>query len=416
MGYTLEEIQGLQNPYKDLGNGDALAEHREGLNQLSAEQKKDLATRMVLECPQTELKNFGREIEAARVPHADGETFHSVLFQAYEVKKRIHSLLDPRNKNPHLLILDKEFDEELFNNYKDLALQVLDTNETAIAERLAQTTPEESRHQVALNVKGIFPDTLFATKIGQAFALKRDIDRLLLGDNPNEFFSSREYSVDSCLEFSGLFNVTENKESSIAAKLALTAPRDKHSIISRNIQNLVPTNDEFVNKVRTAFTVRRNIDLLLSDKPEQFFTSRDFSVDNCLEFSILFPELLDGQEHSIGEKLSLLEAKSLSDINRKLEMINGSAHDQSSPFRLIAAAMVPKQGSSQKQEPTVEAPKTEPASSTSGNPNSVFQSVLKKRTTELTRSPTLAQSSMDSDSDSDSEDDDCFSKCCNLFK
>ncbi|KTD44848.1 lpg0008 family Dot/Icm T4SS effector [Legionella quateirensis] len=416
MGYSLEEIQGLQNPYKDLGNGDALAEHREGLNQLSAEQKKDLATRMVLDCPQTELKSFGRVIEAARVPHADHPTFYSVLFEAYEVKRRIYALLDSRNKNPHLLILDKEFDEELFNKYKDLALQVLDTNETAIAERLAETTPEESRNQVALNVKGIFPDTLFARKIGQAFALKRDIDRLLLGDNPNEFFSSREYSVDSCQEFSGLFKVTKNKESSIAAKLALSAPQEKQSIIARNIQNLVPTDDEFATKVRTAFTVRRNIDLLLGDKPEQFFTSRDFSVDNCLEFSILFPALLEGHEQSIGEKLSLLESKTLSDINRKLEMINGAAHDQTNPFRLIAAAIVPKQGPSQQQEPTVDAPKAEPASSTSSNPNTIFQSVLKKRPTELTRSPTLAQSSMDSDSDSDSEDEDCFSKCCNMFK
>ncbi|RUR20633.1 hypothetical protein ELY21_00680 [Legionella sp. km535] len=416
MGYTVEEIQELQNPYKDLGTGDALATHRAGLDQLSAEQKKELATRMVLECPEGELKSFGRAIEAARVPHADGQTFHSVLAEAYEVKNRIHALLDKRNKNPHLLLLNKEFDKKLFNTYRDLALQVLDNNETAIAERLALTTPSESHDQVAQNVEEIFSDTLFASKINQAFALKRDIDHFLLGDNPGEFFSRSEDSIDSFQEFPGLFKVIEQNESTIAAKLALHAPREQHHIISRSIQNLAPTTGEFTTKVRSAFTLRRNIDFLLGDKPEQFFTSRDFSVDACLEFSMLFPILLKDHEHNIGKKLSLLDSKTLSEINRKLEMINGAAHDQSSSFRLIAASIVPKQEPSPAQQSSVEVTVSEPASSTSSNPNTVFQSVLRKRTPELSRSATLAQSSMDSDSDSDNEDDDCYSKFCSLFK
>lgn len=407
-----------ETPYQLLGTGDALAEYRDQLNGLDLESKKNLASRMVLECPLQDLSDFHHAIEAGRLPVDDSQTFHFLLTETYEVKHRLVSLFDSRNSKPHLLILGNEFDEELFNNHMDLALQVLNDNESAIAERLALTTPEESRHQVALNVKGIFPNTLFAAKIGQAFAVRRDIDRLLLGNAPYEFFNSREYSTDSCQEFSGLFRIIEGQESSIAGKLALSTPEEKRTTISRNIQGITPTSDELVLKVRTAFALRRDIDrLLLGAKPEQFFASREFSVDNCLEFSMLFPALLKGQEQAIGEKLSLLDQKTRSDINRKLEMINGTAHDQSSPFRLIAAAMVPKQEPTQKPCTSTEAPKVEPVSSSGTNTHSVFNSILKKpdliQRRTLLKTPTMATSVEDTEK---TEDKSCYDQFCGLFK
>lgn len=368
MGYTVEEIRDLENPYVNLGTGDALAEHREELNKLSPEEQMDLASRMVLGCPNEELKDFFHAIEATRNPSDDAQTFHSVLASAYEVKKRIFALQDPRNKNPHLLILGNEFDEELFGIYHDLAMKVLDQNEACIAERLAITTPADDRHQLALNVKGIFPNSLFASKLGHAFAIRRDIDNLLLADHPELFFSSREFSVDGCIEFKGLFQtLTEQDATNIAQKLALNTPENERSGVSLHCQKINAADDTFSGKVRQAFALRRDIDgLLMGDHPEQFFASRDFNVDACLEFSNLFT-LLKGQEQAIGKKLSLLDEKTRADINRKLEMINNAAHDQSSSFRLIACAMSSKEEVEQVEVQIAEA--TPPVAETAPNTN-----------------------------------------------
>ncbi|AMV12714.1 hypothetical protein ULM_00100 [Legionella pneumophila] len=87
MTFTCDELKGLEHPYKVLGNGDALAENREELNKLTNDEKLVLASRLVLECPVNELKDFAHAIEAARMPQDDSDTFHSFLFQAYQVKK-----------------------------------------------------------------------------------------------------------------------------------------------------------------------------------------------------------------------------------------------------------------------------------------------------------------------------------------
>jgi hypothetical protein len=412
MGYTVEEIRDLENPYLNLGNGDALAEHREELNKLTPEEQMDLASRMVLGCPNTELKDFFHAIEATRNPSDDTQTFHSVLASAYEVKKRIFALQDPRNKNPHLLILGNEFDEELFGTYHDLAMQVLDKNETSIAERLAITTPADDRNQLALNVKGIFPNSLFATKLGHAFAIRRDIDTLLLTDHPELFFSSREFSIDGCIEFKGLFqSLTEQDATNIAQKLAMNTPEDERNGVSQHCQKINAAKDTFSSKVREAFALRRDIDsLLMGEHPELFFASRDFSVDICLEFSSLF-SLVKGQEQNIGKKLSLQDEKTRADINRKLEMINNAAHDQSSPFRLIACAMSPQEEVVQTAEASSQQqPAPKPAENS--NPYRFYRDELHQRR-QQDRMTLTAEA--DVDQQDQEEEKSCLSKFCGFL-
>lgn len=374
MGYTVEEIRDLENPYQDLGNGDALAQHRDELNKLTPEEQMNLASRMVLGCPSTELRGFRHVIEAAINLSAkdENQTFYSVLSDAYEVKSRIFALLDSRNPNPHRLLLDRELNKKMFNNFNQLAMDVLNNNEAAIAERLAITTPQDARNQLALNVNEIFPDSPFASKLDHAFAIRNDIDSLLLSDHPEQFFISPEFSIDRCIEFKGLFRtLTEQDASSIAQKLALSTPKEQRNKVSLHCQQLNAANDTFSGKVRDAFVLRRDIDdLLLRDHPEQFFTSRDFSVDLCLEFSGLFT-LLKGQEQAIGAKLSLLDKNTRIDINRKLEMINGSAHDQTNSFRLIASAMSSKEEAVQKTNTTPQEPLVEQTPN-STNPHALF--------------------------------------------
>ncbi|WP_298623131.1 hypothetical protein [uncultured Legionella sp.] len=412
MGYTAEELRDLEHPYEDLGTGDALAENMAELNSLSPEDQKSLAARLILACPQSELKAFRSQIEAARTPHDDKQTFHAVLSEAYEIKNRILALLDLRNTKPHQLILGNEFNEKLFHNHRQLAIDVLQDNETSIAERLALTTPPENRNQLTLNVRGIFPDSLLAKKIGHAFAIRRDIDNLLLGAEPHQFFASREYNEDACHEFAGLFSTISGHESSIAAKLALTVPKEERSGILRNISGLISAKDELSRKVSAAFELRRTIELtLLGDKPEQFF-SRGFSADLCNEYSVLFSTLIKSKEAAIGEKLSQLDEGTRADINRKLEQINSAAHEQSSPFRLIAEAMTPKQDAV--QSTSAELPKPESVVASCGtNPNSLFSvsPELTQRKSLLSGTPITA----DNTGPGDSNDDGCIKKFCGMF-
>ncbi|HHP0255908.1 TPA: lpg0008 family Dot/Icm T4SS effector [Legionella pneumophila] len=418
MTFTCDELKGLEHPYEVLGNGDALAENREELNKLSNDEKLVLASRLVLECPVNELKDFSHAIEAARMPQDDSDTFHSFLFQAYQVKKRIISLLDPRNKNPHSMILEKEFDGELFNNFNKLAIDVLNNNEVAIALRLAETTPAQDRSRVSQNINNIFPQSLFAAKVGHAFAVRRDIERLLLGDRPDQFFSSREFKIDSCIEFASLFNVINDKESSIAGKLALRTPAENRTDVVMKIKGFCAEDSELAIKVQSALALRRDIERnLLGDNPEQFFNSRDFSVDLCLEFAILFPELLKGHEQAIGEKLAKLDAKVRSDISRKLEMINGAAHEQSSPFRIIASAMVPKEEPCLTKPTPVVLPSTEEIVPKQESPTSLRnRNVLFKEQTEEHKKKNSQMEPIVSDSEEEEEEkQNCWTSFCGLF-
>lgn len=417
MAYTCEEIKGLDNPYLELGDGDALAAHREELNKLSAPEMKSLASRMILGCPQEELKDFGHAIEALRNPADDTQSFHAVMYEAYEIKRRILSLLDPRMKNPHSMILGAEFDEELFTTNNELAIEVFKGNESAIACRLAETTPEGDRSKVSRNVSNLFNDTVFAAKVGHAFTVKRNIDRLLLSDRPDQFFTSRDFSIESCHEFSKLFDVVKDKELTIAGKLALHTPETSRTTVAQHIAGVWSEDSELATQTRTAFALRRDIEqLLLGKNPEQFFSSREFSIDNCLAFAPLFPALLEGHEQAIGEKLSKCDPKTRADINTKLERINPAAHNQESTFRKIACAMNTV-GQSNQKAPIPEPVEVSPAQAESNarNMNALFKSEIRQRRTETTTQPEFELALDESDDEQDAKNDGC-SSFCGLFK
>ena len=331
MTFTCEQIKQLEKPYQDLASSDALAEHRDELNKLSSKEMQDLASRMILACPQEELDSFGLAINSLN-GLAEEQSFHTVISQAHTVKKHVLGLLDPAHESPHELLMDEEVNE-LFIPFKDLALKILENNESAIAGRLALATPAKSRGQVAHHLSNTFHGSELATKTAAAFTVCRDIERFLLGA-----------------------------------------------------------------------------------KPEGFFSSPEFSVDLCLEFSMLFAPLLAGREQAIGEKLSHLEPKLRHDIGRKLEMICPKAHDKQTPFRLIAAAMTPKEVE-QQQEIPVQTKKPVEVISDARNPSGIFNSQLRERKvpTESLKNTASGYES-GSDSGSDEEQESWLSSCCGLFK
>lgn len=325
-------INQSKNPYQDLSTSEALVEHRDELNQLSPEEMHDLASRVILECPQEELDSFGLAISVLKGPKEE-EPFHTVVTKAHEVKKRVLGLLDPTHESPHDLLMDEEVNGELFIPFKDLALKILENNESAIAGRLALTTPAKSRSQLSRHINNTFHGSELATRTAAAFTVCRDIERFLL-----------------------------------------------------------------------------------STKPEEFFSSPEFSVDLCLEFSMLFAPLLAGHEQAIGEKLALLEPTMRHDIGRKLEMMSSKAHDKQTPFRLIGSAMTPKE-EKQTQEMPVQTANPVEVISDASNRNGMFNARLRTRKEET--AVTLESGSgygSESESDSDEEQDSWLSSCCGLFK
>ncbi|RUR04147.1 hypothetical protein [Legionella sp. km772] len=245
------------NPYLTLGNADALVEHQEILDSLSETDQKELATNLLFHCPDKELKALGHAIRAIKPHDKDNGCFYHVLNRGFETRSRIKGLYDPANAHPHYLLSGADFAADLFNEFAELSARLLDKKELAIACKLALTTPQEARNSLARNVRTAFPDSLLSTKLGAAFALRREIDVSLLGDAPYNFFLSAEFNKDSYLEFAELFQLIDDKVEEIAAKMAGT-PEIKRAQVLENMIALFPgsslvekTTDLFAAPVKT---------------------------------------------------------------------------------------------------------------------------------------------------------------------
>ncbi|MCE0722081.1 MULTISPECIES: lpg0008 family Dot/Icm T4SS effector [Legionella] len=239
MAFTRIEIIALENPYEQLSDGDALARNAEMFNTLSEKEQVALATKIIAACPEAKFKQYAHHIRALGNLTKNEDTFHSVLSEAYQVRQRIHSLLDSRNKAPHALFLGKEFNPAPFHRFSTLAKLVLESNEPAIAERLALCAPEQDRSQLAHNISTTFPKHILAEKIQIAFMLRRNIEKLLLGDNPEKFFTSRDYSKDTCKMFINMFRaLLKGHEETIGEKLCVIESESARASVKRHLELL----------------------------------------------------------------------------------------------------------------------------------------------------------------------------------
>lgn len=169
MTFSKEQINSLKKPYQELGTGDKLAEHRELLADLTPGEQHALATKMLLQCPAKELNDFGYAIKA--LEHTN--SFHTVLNRAFEIRKKILSLVDPRNTKPYLLFLDKEFEPDFFVAFPELTEALLKHQGEEIAKRFALTTPEVKHGAVVAKMQSVYPSALLL--LGQIKAAYRTI-------------------------------------------------------------------------------------------------------------------------------------------------------------------------------------------------------------------------------------------------
>ncbi|KTD42793.1 lpg0008 family Dot/Icm T4SS effector [Legionella parisiensis] len=239
MAFTRIDIIALENPYEQLSDGDALAKNAEVLNTLSNKEQVALATNIIAACPEAKFKQYAHHIRALGNLTQSADTFHSVLSEAYQVRQRLNSLLDSRNKTPHALFLGKEFNPGPFHRFSTLAKHLLESNEPAIAERLALSVPEQDRSQVAHNLSTMFPKHILAEKTQLAFMMRRNIEKLLLGDNPEKFFTNRDYSKDTCRMFINMFRtLLKGQEETIGEKLCTIESESTRASVKRHLELL----------------------------------------------------------------------------------------------------------------------------------------------------------------------------------
>lgn len=239
MVFTYEQLIRHENPYAALSNADSLNENAAVLNALSKDEKIALATKIISECPADKFCNYGRQIEALRHPLNPVGGFYHVLNQAHQVRHMITALMDQRNKKPYLLFVSEEFNHDLFNQFSTLANHVLEGNQTAIAERLALFTPEKYRSTLSFNIKFTFSNKELSTNLQCAMTLVRNIERYLLGEQPESFFSSRDFDHDTCTKFEQTLSVKlKGHEEQIGAKLAAIGSAETRKKILHKIDLL----------------------------------------------------------------------------------------------------------------------------------------------------------------------------------
>lgn len=238
--YSAEEIKNFDNPYLMIGqDSDSLAANADELNKLSKEEMINVASKMVLACPQKDLNKFGTSLESLRRPHDDQKTFHSVIFGAYTVKKLIYALIDDKNPKPHTMIMGEDFNGNLYTTFNALALDVLKNNETKIAQRLAINTQRDNQEQLINKVNSLFPKSEFSKQVKNAISFGEELDKTLLGDDPIQFFNglNEDKKIGLCQQY---FDLLETKitghEKDIGAKLAKAIQDNKGTASDINLK------------------------------------------------------------------------------------------------------------------------------------------------------------------------------------
>ena len=256
MKYTSKEIMKWPNPYETFNKTDGLyGENLDTLNELSDKHKEkvDLATKIIHACPKTDLNPLRKKLEALNVNGKN--SFYSVITQAYEVKQSLIGLVDPRNKNPHNLFLGKEFNSGVYAQFGELAQLTLKGSESGLAEKLALKTPADQRSELARNIAIAFPDSLFAKKIGTAMTLVHQLETLLLGAHPEQFFSSPDFNTEICKEFLNLSATTlKGQEKAIGDKLSELALATQAQL-RRKLQLLSSTTHDAANPFKLIIDV-----------------------------------------------------------------------------------------------------------------------------------------------------------------
>ncbi|STX50039.1 Uncharacterised protein [Legionella busanensis] len=192
--YTVEELKNLSNPYKELfEDSDTMAENRDSLEQLGYQDKISVATKMVLACPNNQLRSLSLKSEELRHHQETEESFHRVLSRGLEVRHRIQAMADQQNPHPQNNLLGNEFNADLFNEFRDLKIQLTEQELTDLVNNLVLKTPDNQIQELNQNVRAGLSETKLGPALGEAFVLKRLLT-LLQSSEPHLAFTSSDFN------------------------------------------------------------------------------------------------------------------------------------------------------------------------------------------------------------------------------
>lgn len=242
---TYEQILASEDPYKDILEADGLVAHLNELIELNEDEQFELATKMMSKAPTEKLYELHATIEAAK---ANGHiSFYDVLSQAYGVRNLLERLKNPETKNLDQLLLGKEFEPGLFENFNELSNNILNGSETSIAISMAISTSREKHSEVARALNNIFPNSTLGQEVRAAFAFRREVDSLLVdqpngtGYHPELFFTSRDFSVEMCGKFNSiLVGLIAGNEEKIGTGLAKVESSELRAQIALKLEQINP--------------------------------------------------------------------------------------------------------------------------------------------------------------------------------
>ncbi|WP_419419817.1 hypothetical protein ACNVED_00495 [Legionella sp. D16C41] len=237
--YTTEELQTLQNPYKELiEDNDAFAENRDTLEQLNGKEKINLATKIILNCPTNQMRGLSMQLEALRHHGETEQSFHRILSRGLEVRQRIQAMANQANPHPQNNLLDKEFGADLFNEFGRLKIEFVQQELDSIVVNLATKTQDNQIKELTQNIRAGFSDTNLGSALGEALVLRRLLTTLR-GEEPQKAFTSLDFNPDLFHKYPQLvaFYLTGH-EAEIAQKLALS---NEKAMVNNSLERLKPT-------------------------------------------------------------------------------------------------------------------------------------------------------------------------------
>jgi hypothetical protein len=170
---TYNQIKEHDNPYELFKTENTLLENRNLLNEiLSEEEKRNLASRIILGCPDTLFNQYNWTITQLSNTN-NNEDFYYALKQAWDIKYNILQLASRTNLLPHLFFFKGKLND--YHQFEELYDELLGTHRVAILLNLSEKTPQEDRLQVILNAKEMFPSCSIHKYIGIAFSFPERI-------------------------------------------------------------------------------------------------------------------------------------------------------------------------------------------------------------------------------------------------
>jgi hypothetical protein len=235
---TKNEILEMVNPYQQLVAEDNLAENCEVFEELTAKEKRALATKIVLGCPHGKRNNLHHQINALKQIEESPQCFRQILATALVIRQRIHAM-ENHHPSPYKFLLGEEFNADLYNEFSELVSILFNNKQTprSIAENLAILTPPESILQLSRNVRAAFSGTSLPGHLGQAFLAGKLLDTLR-SEAPLKFFDSPEFTNKLFFQFPSLVTKRlQGSEHHIASRLS-GDPLANHAKIIETLQDL----------------------------------------------------------------------------------------------------------------------------------------------------------------------------------